>query len=284
MSGNDTTMINHVNTLPKIWERNFDLEIRRLGKANNIYIDVKKHLKAKLGKCFDYVMGCIDQTRRFGYGFHYSDNEFLESMQHTLSLRTLSRRKVEAAEFIVVKHGVKNRSFYYLNKKWFENFINDLLIKLGIQQRQSGVSHIISNDHTPVLDHIFINNIDFKIFQEYDQLNNPKVQAINENAPITDGQLERRIKTNVVDPKAQKEITWFAENFDPKKYQSKRHALNVALKRYRLGRWSTPRAIMAAETKKREDDALADKKQFALDCLNNPILDLLRPKVRRVAL
>lgn len=131
---------------PNIWDRNFDLEMARMGKALNKFIDIKKHLRATLGKTYEYVMTCVDLTRRFGWGFHFSNVEFTEFTQGSLSDRTLKRRKVEAKDWVTVAHGTKNRTLYYLNKGKFASFVNNLLIKLGIQQGQIGPSHIISND------------------------------------------------------------------------------------------------------------------------------------------
>lgn len=174
MQANPSITPSYVNTpvvFPhlNIWERTFDKQIVALGTANHKHIDVYKELRAALGKCYSYVAQVIELSRRYGYGFHCSNEEFIEHSLQTISDRTLKRRKVEGSEFVTVKHGVKNRTLYYLNKSWFQNFINGILSKLGIQQGQFGPSHIISTDQE--LDILpSHNNHTIENLNEYDNL------------------------------------------------------------------------------------------------------------------
>ena len=285
---NSNTKASQVNSYPEknknlfIGDRTFDKQIAKLGKLHNIYIDIYRELRAELGKKYDYVAACIELTRRFGYGFHFSNIELIDHTINQFSDRTLKRRKIEAKEQVVVGHGVKNRSFYYLNKVWFEAFINRVFTKLGIQQGQNGPSHIISYDPTPVLDHIFINNIDLKIIEEYEEEERrQKAPVVAIEAPLSEKQINTRIEKHISDKQLQLEVLWFATNFDKAKYKSSRHALNVAFKLIHAKRWADPKGRRAAQTLAIEEAARKDKEKFNQDCVGNPIYALLRPQVRK---
>jgi hypothetical protein len=288
MQSQFNTVSSHVNSQSEkinnlfIGDRAFDRQIAELGKSHGVYIDIYKELRANLGKKYDYVAACIELTRRFGWGFHYSNTEFIDHTLNQFSDRTLKRRKVEAKDCVTVDHGAKNRSFYYLNKTWFDGFINGIFNKLGIQQGQIGPSHIISNDPTPVLDHIFINNIDLKIIEEYENLERgPKSPIIAIEKPLSQEQITRRIEKHIPEPQLKSQVTWFVENFDRDKYKSSRHALNVAFKLINTGRWSDPKGWRAAQCLAIEEAAKRDKEQFTWDCVGNPIYNMLKTKIRK---
>ncbi len=129
-----------------IWSRTFSKDIATIGKIHGVFIDVFKELQRELGKTYDYVASVISLSRRFGHGFHLSNEQFLECMPGIGCDRTLKRRKAKYHELgiVIIGHGCKNRTFYYLNEQWFEAFLSRLFTKLGVQLGQNDPSHIIS--------------------------------------------------------------------------------------------------------------------------------------------
>lgn len=158
MQSHPSTLKTYVNTQPtfklgNIWDRDFAKQIRQVGKDNGIFINIRKELKAIVGKSFDTLDVLIDLAKRYGNGFHHSNTEILHSIDNSISESKLYRDKKELIQLGIlhIKNGVKNRSMYYLHPEWFKAFISGVFSKLGILQRQNDRSHIISNDHINVI-------------------------------------------------------------------------------------------------------------------------------------
>lgn len=175
MQANRNTVTTYVNTIPtfklgNIWDRDFQKQIRQVGKDNGIFINIRKELKAIVGKSFDTLDVLIDLAKRYGNGFHHSNTEILHSIDNSISESKLYRDKKELIQLGIlhIKNGVKNRSMYYLHPEWFKAFISGVFSKLGILQRQNDRSHIISNDQLDVIPSH--NNHCLKTLDEYDNL------------------------------------------------------------------------------------------------------------------
>lgn len=149
----------HVNSLtanfPHIFERNFKQEVRRLGNTTGVYIDVYKELRIVLGNAYEVAAAIIELARRFGNGFHHSNDEVLHHMGNTISDAKLYRDKQKLKKLGVLHLGstVKNRTVYFLKADWFQALVLGLFNKLGVQQRQNDGSHIISNESSVEHDH-----------------------------------------------------------------------------------------------------------------------------------
>lgn len=163
---------------PMVWERNFDKKLTEVGRFCKKFINFRRELKIELGVLFDVALAAIELSRRFGNGFHFSNEEFLQHMGHTVSLRKLVRDKGALSKLGLFhcRGGVKNRTHYYLHEVWFDSFVNRLFSKLGVLQRQNGASHIISNEELLDNDHMSLEKVEVE--QNTHSSSSPKAPSI----------------------------------------------------------------------------------------------------------